>query len=307
MVMVATLTLNPALDKSTEVERLVPEKKMRCPELKPEPGGGGINVSKAIHELGGESMAIFPAGGVNGTILTALLKERSIQTEVINVQAATRENFAILETSTNKQYRFIMPGGELSAWDVEDIRQHILNLTGISFLICSGSLPPGVTEDLIREIAEITKKKNIKFIADSSGKALKTAMEHGAYLVKPNMTELCYLAGKDHLDGAEIKEAVSHIIQSYACDVLVVSMGPAGAMVATKQEIKTIAAPVVKKISTVGAGDSMVGGIVFMLQQGRSVFDAVKFGIACGSAATTGKGTSLFKKEDAYRLFGSMS
>jgi 6-phosphofructokinase 2 len=306
LIMIATLTLNPALDKSTEVDRLIPEKKIRCPQLSVEAGGGGINVSKAIHELGGKSIAIFPAGGVNGVMLTSLLKEKSIPVQPVMVQGATRENFAISEISTNKQFRFIMPGGELSAWDIEEIRQQILNLSGLSFLVCSGSLPPGVSDGFIKEIAEIALKKQIKLVVDTSGKALKTAIETGVYLVKPNMTELCSLAGKDHLEPGEIKEAAMHVLENSRCEVIVVSMGPAGAMVVTKQEIKNIAAPVVKKLSSVGAGDSMVAGIVYMLEKGKDINEAVQFGIACGSAATIMKGTRLFQKEDAFRLFGSM-
>jgi 6-phosphofructokinase 2 len=96
------------------------------------------------------------------------------------------------------------------------------------------------------------------------------------------------------------------VLSSNRCEVLVVSMGPSGAMVATKEIFKSIPAPVVKKLSTVGAGDSMVAGMVWMLEQGKSVTEAVGFGIACGSAATISKGTKLFRKQDADRLFGSM-
>jgi 6-phosphofructokinase 2 len=304
--MITTLTLNPALDKSTEAERFIPEKKMRCAELVTEPGGGGINVSKAIHELGGSSLAIFPAGGINGDILTRLLKEQSIAVDPIPVNTFTRENFAVTDLSTGRQYRFIMPGGELSSKDLERIREHIWKLEKLSYLVCSGSFPPGVPADFIEEIAAIALKKQIRLVVDSSGTALKKALEQGVYLVKPNMTELCSLVGKDYLEGAEIKDAAMQVLSSNRCEVLVVSMGPSGAMVATKEIFKSIPAPVVKKLSTVGAGDSMVAGMVWMLEQGKSVTEAVGFGIACGSAATISKGTKLFRKQDADRLFGSM-
>ena len=106
--MIATLTLNPALDKLTEIKRLIPEKKMRCPDLKTEAGGGGINVSKALNELGGESIAIFPAGGTNGNILIEILNKKKISNSSINILEETRENFTVDEIETNKQFRFVM-------------------------------------------------------------------------------------------------------------------------------------------------------------------------------------------------------
>lgn len=301
--MIVTLTLNPAVDKSTEIERLVPEKKMRCGEMLVHAGGGGINVSKAIQELGGRSIAVFPYGGLNGQVLLQLVKEEQVDAHAIEVAANTRENFVATETSTNKQFRFVMPGQALSADEVNQLKKTIEQLPHVSYLVCSGSLPPGVPDDFLAQLADLAHAKNIRLILDTSGAPLQAALQKGVYLAKPNLSELCSLVGKEYLDVSEIEGAARDVIDRGGCEVLVVSMGPTGAMLVTKNEIKEFRAPTVKKQTTVGAGDSMVAGIVWMLEGGKEIADAVQFGIACGTAATINKGTQLFLKEDAFRFY----
>lgn len=301
--MIATLTLNPAIDKSTEVEQLIPEKKLRCSEMICEPGGGGINVSKGLCELGEDTMSIFPCGGINGKLLLQLLGEKPIKVNTIEINGNTRESVVVNETSTSRQFKFIMPGPAVSEKEMNEIKAKISRLTDVSFLVCSGSLPPGIPDDFLAEIAAIANGKGIKFIVDTSGEALKKALEEGVYLIKPNMSELCFLTGKKYIQTSEIEKAVDQVMAKNRCEVLVVSMGPAGAMFATKEMRKRLPAPVVKKISTVGAGDSMLAGIAWMLEKQKTLEEAIQFGIACGTAATINKGTQLFKKEDAFRLF----
>lgn len=301
--MIVTLTLNPAIDKSTEVERLIPEKKMRCPEMLVEAGGGGINVSKAINELGGNSLALFTSGGNNGMLLEGLLKGKDISIKPISIAGNTRENIVITELATNKQYRFVMPGPTINALELNTIKNVIAGLKNVSFLVCSGSLPPGAPDDFLGQVADIAKASAIKFVVDTSGQPLKDALQKGVYLLKPNLSELCFLVGKDYLEVSEIDEAAQKVLETGLCEVLIISMGPGGAKVVTRSEIIHIAAPVVKKQSTVGAGDSMVAGTIWMLDQGKNLKEAVQFGIACGTAATINKGTRLFKKDDALRFY----
>ncbi len=305
--MIATLTLNPALDKSTEMEKLIPEKKMRCQPLLLEAGGGGINISKAIKELGGESIAIFPSGGRNGKLVESLLSEQGINMQAIPIEEETRENFVATETSTNKQYRFVMPGPALHPATLEACRKFISELDPKpSFLVASGSLPAGVPDDFLAGLADLCRQKGIRMIVDTSGPALHKAMEHGLYLLKPNLSELCSLVGKDFLELSEIDDAAREVIEKSGCEVVVASMGPSGAMLVTKDYTKRIIAPSVKKISTVGAGDSMVAGMLWMLEKNEPLEKAVMYGVACGTAATMNKGTQLFNKKDVERLYNWM-
>lgn len=267
-------------------------------------GGGGINLSKAIATLGGESKAIFPCGGVNGKLLLELLEKDSIQTIAIQIRGNTRESIVVTETSTNNEYKFILPGPSLDEKELDEIKFVIGNLQGASFLICSGSLPQNVPDDFLADIAAIANKKGIKFIVDTSGPPLKKALMQGVFLIKPNMSELNFLNGTKYLEADEIEAAADKIILAGHCQVIVISMGPLGAIIATKNFKKKFPAPMVKKQSTVGAGDSMLAGMVWMLEQNKSLEDAVRFGVACGTAATINNGTQLFKKEDAYRFYG---
>ena len=302
--MIVTITINPALDKSTSFEKLNPEKKLRCSELLIEAGGGGINVSKAIKKLGGESLALFPTGGVNGKLLEKILFENKISFKTIPIENETRENFTATELSTSAQYRFVMPGGNLSGAEIESFFSTINSLNPLpSAIVASGSLPHSVPDDFFARLAVVSKQKGIKLIVDTSGKPLHLAAQEGVYLLKPNLSELCSLVNKDYLQMNEVDEAAKQVIRNGHCEVVVVSMGPAGAMLVTKDMHEKIPAPTVKKLSTVGAGDSMVGGMAWMLEQDKSLLEMVRFGVACGTAATMNAGTQLFKKEDVYKLY----
>lgn len=132
--MIVTLTLNPAIDKSTEVEQLIPEKKLRCREMLVQAGGGGINVSKAIKELGGESAAVFPYGGVNGQLLLQLMDELSLKAEAVSIEGNTRESIVVNELSTNREYKFVLPGPSIHKEELEKIKTKLRSLQNISFL-----------------------------------------------------------------------------------------------------------------------------------------------------------------------------
>lgn len=302
--MIATVTINPALDKSSMVEKLIPEKKLRCSNMTIEAGGGGINVSKAIQKLGGESIAIFPMGGLNGKFLKQILEIQDISCMAIPVKNETRENFTITELSTNAQYRFVMPGSVINNDEIEACVTAINSLNPVpAIVVASGSLPPGVADNFFARIASVSKKIGAKYFVDTSGNPLKLAAQEGVYLLKPNLSELCSLVGKDYLQLDEVDAAAHEVIQKTHCEVMIVSMGPAGALLVTANEHERIPAPVVKKIGTVGAGDSMVGGMAWMLEQGATLKEVVRFGVACGTAATMNAGTQLFNKEDVFKLY----
>lgn len=302
MSQIVTITFNPTIDKSTTINALAPEKKLRCTAPKFEPGGGGINVSRAIKKLGGTSLAIFPAGGHTGEFLKSLLSEEDIDTLVVDTVSRTRENFIALDTSTNYQYRFGMPGSELKEQEWRSCLQKLEELKGVKFIVASGSLPPGVPEEVFAEIAAIAKTKGAKFIADTSGTALQKAAEEGVFLLKPNLGELSALLGKEEVRTGEAEEYAQELIRKYGSKVVVVSLGASGALLVTEENALQVVPPVVKKQSTVGAGDSMVAGIVHTLSQGGNIEEAVKYGVACGTAATMNAGTELCKLEDVQIL-----
>ncbi len=300
--MILTVTLNPCVDKSSSVQKFEPESKLRCTELVNEPGGGGINVSKALKKLGAESVALFPAGGYNGNMLCGLLDAEGIPFHAVDTHVETRENWIMLETGNNHQYRFTFPGRQVQETTIHTLIDHIRSFAP-NYVVASGSLPPGLPDHFYGLIVKNAAAVGAKCIIDTSGTALEGLKGKGAYLIKPNIGELCKLLKLSSVSPNEVDDAALQIITDGYAQIIVVSMGPEGAWLVTKNEKHFAAAPPVEKKSTVGAGDSMVAGITYMLEQNRSLQEAIAFGVACGSAATMNEGTQLFKKEDAEKLF----
>lgn len=300
--MILTITLNPTIDKSTSVGKIEPDSKLRCAAMKHEPGGGGINVSKALKKLGCTSKTLFPAGGYNGLMLKNLLQLEQIDAEVIPVEKETRENFVVLETTTNKQYRFNLPGEPTSIPLVEKVVEYI-QANPFEYIIASGSLLPGMKEDAYAQLAQAAAAVGSKFILDTSGPALGAAVSKGVYLLKPNIGELAKLCGIQWLELDGVEAAARSLIEKGAVTLVAVSMGKDGAMLVSKESTYKVIAPQVEKRSTVGAGDSMVAGMVYMLSLGKPLEEVIRFGVACGTAATMNEGTELFHKEDAEQLF----
>lgn len=299
---IVTLTVSPALDKSARFSGLVPEQKMRCEEPMFDAGGGGVNVSKAISKLGGTSMAVLTTGGATGEMLKNILKRDSILFEAIETESWTRENFVAVDNYTNSQYRFVFPAPAVTVSEKEKISSIIQGLNS-NFLVISGGLSEGLAVDFYKQIAETAKKSNSKVIVDTTGEALKKVLETGVYLIKPNVGELAKLIGVERLEMEEVKDAAKQIVESGGAEIVVVSLGSQGAVLVTKDTSDFVPAPNVVKKSTVGAGDSMVGGMVWALSQNKSLKEVIRWGVACGSAATMNEGTQLFKLDDAKRLF----
>lgn len=300
--MILTVTLNPCIDKSSRVEKLKPESKLRCAEVVNEPGGGGINVSKALQKLETTSVALFPAGGHNGNMLCSLLKEEGIVYHAVDTRVETRENWIVLETSTNNQYRFTFPGREVMEDTIRALVDHIRAFSP-SFVVASGSLPPGLPDYFYGLIVKNAAAVGAKCIVDTSGPALQALKGKHAFLIKPNIGELCKMLNVEWLDKEEVPDAAQQAIRDGFAEIMVISMGALGAWLVSSEKRYFVEAPPVEKKSTVGAGDSMVAGITYSLQKGKSLREAIQFGVACGSAATMNDGTQLFNRADAERLY----
>ena len=305
---ILTITLNPTVDKSCAVDNIKPEKKLRCTAPKYEPGGGGINVSRGLSRLGIKSTALFLSGGRTGELLEQLLEEEGVIASPVSVSAETRENFIVVDKSHNEQYRFGMPGDPVTEDEIKTITDKIFSFSPFpDIVIISGSLPEGIDAAYMRTLVKDLKSKGAKVIADTSGDALNEVLKEGVFLLKPNLGELSLLTGREELDNESADEAAKQLIDEGKAEIVVVSLGPQGAYLVSKDDSIHVPAPSVKKLSTVGAGDSMVAGMVAILANGGSHLDMVRMGVACGSAATMSTGTGLFTKENAERLYKWLS
>jgi 6-phosphofructokinase 2 len=300
---VLTITLNPALDKGYPVERLVPDNKLRTPNPKVDPGGGGINVARGLQRLGVQATAMYLAGGRNGSQLTDILDHEGIHSHVVGIGAETRENITLMETSSGKQYRIVPEGPTVDPSVADEVLRQIIAIRPVpAFIVASGSLPHGFPVDFFARLARTVREMGTRCIVDTSGAPLQLAAREGLYLIKPNLKELGELAGEEHLELDQVEEAAQRIIAEGKCEVVVVSMGASGAIMATRQGVHQVPAPTVRKMSTVGAGDSMVAGMVWALEQGLPEREVLCAGVAAGTAATMNPGTELFRKDDLLRL-----
>lgn len=304
---IVTLTMNPSVDYSSTVDHVVAERKLRCGASRYEPGGGGINVSRVIKRFDEKSLAIYIAGGLTGHMLQDLLDREGLDHRPVPVRDLTRINFMVIEEATGLQFRFGMPGPTLTE---PEWQRCLLELSAIQpkpdYIVASGSLPPGVPDDFYARVVRISRELGARLIVDTSGEALCAAVKAGVYLFKPNMRELQGLIGRNIRDESQLEISAREVVERGGSEIVVVSLGAAGALMVTRERSERIRAPTVPIGSKVGAGDSMVAGIVLSLARGVSVREAVRFGVAAGAAAVMTPASELCRKEDAERLYQSM-
>jgi len=302
---IVTLTLNPALDVSVAVELIVPNDKLRTTEPRYQPGGGGINVSRVCRRLGEATTAVVPLGGPAGQrmaeLLGAELEEREVH--IAPIDGDTRQSISVTSRTSGDQYRFVLPGPELTAGDVEACLDAVVDAANPDFCRCvvvSGSVPEGVDLGFFGHLVE--RLDHVRVVIDTSRSALSAALESGAYLVKPSARELAFLVDHDLITETDVMEAAQQVKAESNIDVLVASIGPGGAIVATDDGTFRLRAPTVRVRSTIGAGDSMVAGMAVGFQRGLELHDAVAYGVAAGTAAVITGGSDLCHSGDIDRL-----
>lgn len=300
---IVTLTMNPALDVSTSADAVVPTDKVRCGPAQHDPGGGGINVARVVQALGGQALAVYPAGGPTGLTLETLLERIGVPARRVPIRNATRESFTVDERTTGLQYRFVLPGPEFSA---DEKRACLDELAGVAeqaqMIVLSGSLPPGISPDFAQDVADLSKRLGCRFVLDTSQEALRQ-MKSGAYLIKPSIRELREWVGQELRTEDEQVTAAQDLIHQGVADAIVVSLGADGALLVTAEGYEKLEPIDVPVCSAVGAGDSMVGAMCFGLVQGLDLRHAVRLGMAAGAATLMTPGTGLCRREDVERLY----
>lgn len=312
MSQVLTLTMNPALDVSTSIERVEPVHKLRCAAPRQHPGGGGINVARVLHRLGAEVRALYPAGGAVGQALTALLAQEGVPLQVVPIAGDTRESFSAHESSTGQDYRFVLPGPTVSDAECQACLQAVrafLSPTPIAppataptWVVASGGLPPGAPVDFYAEVARLVQSHGGRFVLDTSGEPLRRTLAAGVHLVKPSLRELRELTGQPLRDEAEQVAAARGLIDSGQARIVALSRGEGGAMLVSVHGAWCAAALRVDVASTIGAGDSFVAGLVWALSQGQDEARAFAQAMAASAAALLTPGTALCEPADVARL-----
>jgi 6-phosphofructokinase 2 len=300
---IVTITINPAVDIFVSASRVEPTRKMRTSAPKRDPGGGGINVARVAFRLGAKVTAIYPASGAIGRLLHRLLEREGIESLVTPSHAETRENFTAYEDESGEQFRFVLPGSPLHRAEYEAILYELDNFKAQpKLVVASGSVPPGVPVDFFAQIAAIAKKRGAKAVIDTSGPALKAAIDEGVYLVKPNLNELSELCRKPlDTDAARIA-ACRDMIRAGEAEVVALTLGEDGAMLVTRDHVWRAQSMQIEAVSTVGAGDSFLGGMVAALARDEPLEQAFRMAVAAGFAAVMRPGTELCHEEDVLAL-----
>jgi 6-phosphofructokinase 2 len=298
---IVTVTLNPALDLSALTSIVSPHHKLRCSPPRFDAGGGGINVSRVCQRLGVDSVAIAPVGGSFGRQLAVLLEQDGINTSLIPIKANTRLSVTVTEEEQGDDYRFVFPGPELHDIEVDALLGMVESeaATGATVVV-SGSFPPGRGEELLTAL--VARTTGSRLIIDTSGPALRAAVQQPAFLVKPSARELAQVVGRELTTEVDIEEAADEVIAAGPVEALLVSIGAGGAVLRTREGAARFRAPTVRVNSTVGAGDSLVAGIVVGLSRGMDLPGAVALGVAAGTATCLSPGTNLCEPSDIDRL-----
>lgn len=307
MTEIVTVTLNPAVDLSTTVEKIVPVLKLRGTSQQRDPGGGGVNVARVIRRLGGDVRAIYSVGGTTGQLLRNLLDQEGVASQTFAIAGETREDFFVSEISTGQPYRFILPGPQLNESEWSECLKLVSEISPFPrFVVASGSLPGGVPDDFYARLARITRQRGARMVLDTSGPALAAAVAEGVDLIKPNLREMRELTGSEPSDAGEWEAAARSLVRRGKVTVIALTLGHLGAVLVTPDRILRAAPLPVTAVSAVGAGDSFLGALIWRLASGADLENAFRHAVAAGAAALLNPGTALCRPDDVTRLAGDV-
>ncbi len=303
MTSVLTVTINPALDVSSRTSQVRPTHKLRCDFVRRQAGGGGVNVARVLHRLGIQVQALAALGGTTGDLIAELLRDEGVELVAVPVAGHTRESFTVAEDDSGQEFRFVLPGPELSSAEWGACLAALeAAAPRPAWIVASGSLPPGAPQDFYAQLANRCSSQGAQLIIDTSGPALGAALDAGVYMVKPSVGEMRSLSGLP-LDTVVQMEALAQtwIAQGKAA-VVVVSRGEQGALLVSATETLVAPALPVTVVSAVGAGDSFVAGMVAGLLQQSDLVHAFRWGVATAGAAIEAGSVNGFALGDVQRL-----
>jgi len=301
---VVTITMSPSVDYTLSVPRMIPEEKMRASVEAIEPGGGGVQVARALRRLEESVEAIVALGGTTGETLERLLAAEGVPIHPVRVRANTRPSLTMFAEDQEVNYRIVGEAGAQSEPEWRQVLDRLQEFESLPpYVVMSGSFPPGVPTSLVRDVAQICRDRRSSLVFDGSGEALRFAVEERVELLKPSKEELADIVGEDGYDpDFDYRRAAREVVDS-GVRILVVSLGGAGTYVLTRDgDEARVRPPKVTVASTVAAGDSTVAGLVAGLARGLPIVESVRLGTACGTGTCLHHGSQLFTHEDITRI-----
>jgi 6-phosphofructokinase 2 len=306
---ILTITANPALDLSTEAPAVIPDRKLRCSAPLVHPGGGGVNISRAIANLGGQSRALVAYGGPTGDALTALIEAEGLRCEPLGPEHATRQSVSVRDAATGLQYRFMLPGPDWTAADAATARATILSAVAPGALVIpSGSLPPGLSVTFYLDLAADLAAAGARMILDTSGPALDRAAEAaaGLHVLRMDTAEAEELSGRTLTDPQDMAALATSLRDRRAAEIVMVAAGAQGTVIASEGWTGLTRPPVVVPHSKIGAGDSFVAAFEMSVARGEDPVTACCWGTAAAASAVQEEGTRLCRRTDTERFFAAV-
>ncbi|WP_084075089.1 1-phosphofructokinase [Demequina sp. NBRC 110052] len=304
--MIVTLTPNPSVDHAVVLDSFKRGGVLRAIDARLDAGGKGVNVSRALAANDAETVAVVPVGGHQGHLLADLLGETGVNHRDVPISGAIRMNVSVLEPcgTTTKLNE---PGPVLSTSEAQAMVDATLTAAnGAAWVAVCGSLPPGVSTDIYAALADRVRARGARFAVDSSGLPLRAAVETRPNLIKPNHEELAELVGHQLPTLSDVLAAARELVSS-GIQIVAVSLGSDGALLATKDEAVHARATITTPVSTVGAGDCMLAGLLHGLASDLPISEALVGGVAWGSAAVALPGSSVPTPDDVRRVAPTLS
>lgn len=295
--MIVTVTPNPSIDRTVSVAQLWRGEVHRATSSRIDPGGKGVNVSRALAAQGGRTVAVLPVGGPEGHLLQELLDAASVGHVAVPVTGAVRMNITVVEPDGTTT-KLNEPGPQLASSEVAALLTTTLGqAAGPGWVVGCGSLPPGAPADLYATLVSRVRGRGGRVAIDSSGAPLAVAVEARPHLIKPNHEELAELVGRE-LPMLSDVEAAARALVADGIETVAVSLGADGALLVTSTDAVHARATISNPLSTVGAGDCMLAGLLHGLCSGQSASDALTTGVLWGAAAVTLPGSRVPSHED---------
>ena len=298
--MLYTLTLDPALDRMIDVEEFIYDDVNGIIEEKKTASGKGIDVSRVINELGRQSIALGFVGGYNGLEVEGRLVNEGLLCDFVRIAGETRTNIIIHQRRKKMQTLLSASLPEVSPIEVATLFNKIKDIPRESYLAVSGGVTPGITENFYAQIITTLREKNVRVVLDADGEELKKGVHARPFLIKPNIHEFGRLVERSVKEVEEIPELALPYLD--LVDYIIVSAGVRGMVGLSKTEKFYAVPPKVNVKSSLGAGDSAVGGIMYALREGADFREVLSFGVACGTAATLSAAHALCSRDDVHRI-----
>jgi 1-phosphofructokinase family hexose kinase len=304
--MIYTLTLNPAVDRELTVKEIKFDTVLRASKWQVDFGGKGFNVSRMLKSLGATSTALGFVGGKSGEILKEGLDSLGILSDFVYVKGETRTNISIVTSDHDHYIKVNEPGASISKAEREALLRKVYDLSHTGdWWVLAGSLPPGLYDDIYSILIKIIQDAGAKVILDTSGEALRNGCLTGPFFVKPNDVEIQFLTKQPVESVQQMITAAQQLLEMGVSNI-VVSLGKKGALLVNHNDVWMTESPKIKEKNPIGAGDSLVGGLVWGLSQQMEYQDALKWGVACGSATASLSGTAVGTLDLVQRLVGEV-